>query len=129
MLRTFPSRIDKICHILIFFLLIVILVLFWLKIIVPACIILVIELFLIQSLLSTEYIINNDTLYLHSGLLPIKHINIADIVEIKKVKSWTPAYALSSRRISIRTDSVILQISPEEIETFVSELKKVNERI
>ena len=127
MIRTFKSRVDKTYHTLMWFVIIMMFYLFWQQHIAAAVTTLIILIFLLESLFNTEYIISTDGyLRAKSGFYPKYDLRIADIQEIRYIRSCSFAYALSCDRIQIKTPYYTRSISPDNTEVFIKELKRKN---
>lgn len=84
-------------------------------------------LFILYLLMHTEYGIDADTLYVKSGFVYRKHLNISRIRSVKRTSSMFSAPAASLDRIQIAYDSFgILVISPKDKENFVKDLLAIN---
>lgn len=123
----FESKLDKsILIILISSILIAILVIInlrWLGI--PFLIIVLVV--TLPILFDTNYRIDKSTLYVKSGFLYKRKIDIQSIYKIKGIKSYISAPALSTSRLEIfynRFDSVM--IAPKEETEMIEALLKIN---
>ena len=88
--------------------------------------------FINYLIFTTQYTIhsNSKKLIIKSGFLVQKSIEIENIKEIKKSKSWISSPALSVDRIEIfynKYDSIL--ISPKNKEEFIQQLQQINPNI
>ncbi|UWX54958.1 PH domain-containing protein [Maribacter litopenaei] len=87
-------------------------------------------LFILYLLMNTEYVIDADKLYVKSGFIYRKHLNISRITSVKKTKSLFSAPAASLDRIQLTYDKFgILVLSPKDKENFVKNLVEINPNI
>ncbi|PIB39389.1 PH domain-containing protein [Maribacter sp. 4G9] len=90
-------------------------------------ILLAVCLFILYLLMNTEYALDANTLYVKSGFVYRKHLDISRITSVKKTKSLFSAPAASLDRIQIAYDSFgILVVSPKDKENFVKDLLAIN---
>ncbi len=108
---------------------------FWIKEILVAVLIVLLELFLIEAVIHTCYVISSDgMLKLHVGrFFPDRTIPVKDILSLKRSHSWQGAAALSHERIqivyknSLRQESVA--VSPKKEQEFIDALLRQNPAI
>ncbi len=108
---------------------------FWTKEIIPAILIALLELFFIEMIIHTHYIITTDGfLKLNLGrFFPSSSIPVADIVSLEQSHSWETSAAFSYDRIKIvyhgkyRDEKV--SVSPVKKREFVDLLVKMNGHI
>jgi hypothetical protein len=96
----------------------------------PIVVILLVAVFLLSILFSTNYIILNETLLVKSSFLVNLKIDINSIKKIVKSRSWEKAPANSMDRIEVsynKYDTVI--ISPENKDEFIKTLLNINPKI
>jgi uncharacterized membrane protein YdbT with pleckstrin-like domain len=90
-----------------------------------------VESFVIGTLFTTRYTIENASLKVKSGFIYNKTIDIKEITSITKTNTWlsAPAAALIGRiEIHFKTyDSVV--ISPKDLDEFVAHLQQINPAI
>lgn len=99
-------------------------------ILMTTAILLVVYLFILYLLMHTEYRIDADTLYVKSGFVYRKHLDISRIRSVKKTKSIFSAPAASLDRIKLTYDKFgVLVLSPKEKENFVKDLVVINPTI
>jgi len=107
MQRTFKSKIGILTHILLLITIILLFYSMWIKSIIFLVITLIINVLFVPSFIHTEYIFNNNMLYIKSGYLPVIKIKldiISEIISHPKKNSLfttnpTKRYALSSDQI------------------------------
>ena len=100
MQRTFKSKIDRSYQMILWFFLLMTLYGFWMRAVGLAVCCLIISVFLLESLLKTDYVItSNGEIMIRSGLFPRQRIDIKQIREVKIVNSVNIAYAISAVRI------------------------------
>lgn len=103
---------------------------FWMRAVGLAVCCLIISVFLLESLLKTDYVItSNGEIMIRSGLFPRQRIDIKQIREVKIVNSVNIAYALSADRILIMTQDKNIAISPLNQKDFIRDLRKFNHNI
>lgn len=91
---------------------------------------LAVYLFISYLLLHTEYAIDADILYVKSGFVYRKHLDISRITSVKKTKNIFSAPAASLDRIQLTYDKFgVLVLSPKEKENFVKDLVVINPTI
>lgn len=130
MQRSFKSKIDKRYHFLMWGVVLLIFYFFWHRMAGVGSALLVLLVLMMESLLRTDYMITLDgTLYVKSGFLPRYKLPIADIIEVKYIRSNRIAYALSSDRLLLITPYDRRMVSPENPEEFIKELRKYNHLI
>ena len=130
MYRTFKSKIDRSYQMLLWFFLIMTLYGFWTRAVGLAVCCLIISVFLLESLLKTDYIItSNGEIMIRSGLFPRQKVDIKQIKEIKIINSIAISYALSADRILIVTPEKSVAISPLNKKDFIKDLRKFNHNI
>lgn len=130
MIRTFKSKIDKWYHLLIWVILLLLFYFMWNKQIASALVLLIVGVFLLESLLRTEYIFMEDGyLLVKSGFMPKYRIPIEDIVEVKYIRSTRLAYALSADRLLLVLPYDTRMVSPENPEDFILQLRKFNHHV
>ena len=87
-------------------------------------------LFILYLLMHTEYGIDVDTLYVKSGFVYRKHLDISRIRSVKKTKNIFSAPAASLDRIQLTYDKFgVLVLSPKDKEKFVKDLVVINPNI
>ena len=130
MQRTFKSKIDRSYQMIFWFFLLMTLYGFWMRAVGLAVCCLIISVFLLESLLKTDYVItSNGEIMIRSGLFPRQRIDIKQIREVKIVNSVNIAYALSADRILIMTQDKNIAISPLNQKDFIRDLRKFNHNI
>ncbi len=130
MQRTFKSKIDRSYQMILWFFLLMTLYGFWMRAVGLAVCCLIISVFLLESLLKTDYVItSNGEIMIRSGLFPRQRIDIKQIREVKIVNSVNIAYALSADRILIMTQDKNIAISPLNQKDFIRDLRKFNHNI
>ena len=135
MQRTFKSKIGILTHILLLITIILLFYSMWIKSIIFLVFMLIINVLFVPSFIHTEYIFNNNMLYIKSGYLPVIKIKLDIISEIishpKKnslfTTNHTKRYALSSDQIILYCkDNRRIAISPYDKEGFIRETIKCN---
>ena len=130
MYRTYKSKIDRSYQIVLWFFLIMTLYGFWMRAVGLAVCCLIISVFMLESLLKTDYIITtNGELLLRSGMFPKQRIDIKQIKEIKLVNSINFAYALSCERLVIVLPGKNYAVSPLNKKDFIRDMRKFNHNI
>ena len=87
-------------------------------------------LFILYLLANTEYVIDSEKLYIKSGFVYRKHLDISRIISVRKTKNIFSAPAASLDRIQLTYDKFgILVLSPRDKEMFVKDLLKINPSI
>ncbi|MDO5570166.1 MAG: PH domain-containing protein [Bacteroidales bacterium] len=130
MVRTFKSKIDRWYHLLVWIILGLVFYSFWQRYVAFGIVMLIVFMFLVETLIHTEYIIDADGyLRVQSGFLPSYKINMADIEQIKYIRNNRIAYALSFERLQIITPYANRMLSPENPEEFIKEIRKYNHMI
>lgn len=125
--RTFRSKADKWYHLLIWTVAVLVVYFFWYRRIGLAVASLIVVVFLLESLLRTEYVFNSDGfLVVRCGFLPRYRVPAGSIREIRYTSSLRPAYALSSERLLLTTDYGTRELSPQNREEFVKEVRRHN---
>ncbi|RRQ50056.1 hypothetical protein DZC72_05640 [Maribacter algicola] len=93
-------------------------------------ILLAVCLFILYLLMNTEYGMDADTLYVKSGFVYRKHLDISRITSVKKAKNIFSAPAASLDRIQLTYDKFgVLVLSPKDKENFVKDLVVINPNI
>lgn len=130
MARTFRSKIDKSYHLLVWVVSALLLYCVWYRLVGWGTALLIIDVFLLESLFRTEYMfIGDGDLYVKCGFFPRYRIPLDMLQEIRYVHSYRPAYALSSERLQLITAHGSRMISPINSEEFIKEVRKYNPRI
>ena len=89
-----------------------------------ACIVAILFCFL--SLIGIRYVISGNKLYLKLWFMPFGGANIVDIVSIKRTYNPLSSPAASFRRLSIRSKTGWMMVSPVREKEFVETLKAIN---
>lgn len=123
MQRTFKTKPGALFITLLTAMLLAMAALFWFHRIVWAVLLLAINVVLSQMLVKTEYRLDDDTLTVFRGVLPLRRIALSDIADVQPVTrlfSWT---AVSSRgfNLVLRNGSRCF-VSPENGDAFRAEL-------
>ena len=95
----------------------------------------VLIIFILSILLSlwiwngTRYVIENGELFIQSWIFR-KRVAIKDIVKVRKTKNFLASYAMAVDRLEItEKNNQRFYISPDNVEMFITELKKTNPNI
>lgn len=105
---------------------------FWIKEILVAVLIVLLELFLIESVIHTRYVISPDgQLKLHVGrFFPDRTIPVGEILSVKRSHSWQGSAALSHERILIvfkgKFGEETAAVSPKKEQEFIEALLRLN---
>lgn len=126
MQRTFKAKIDLWFRLSVYGLLSLMCYFVWEQVMVPALVLLILNVLIVKILLKTEYVIGQGKLELVCGYFPRKVICISDIVGIRKTCCPALDYAPSFDRLEIRCKHVSRFVSPEDKTGFVKELQKYN---
>lgn len=108
---------------------------FWIKQIIVAILIALLELFLIEMIIHTQYIVTDDgVLKLNLGrFFPSSSIPVKDIISLEQSHSWETSAALSYDRIQIKYRGKFqdekVHVSPVKRREFVELLIKMNNEI
>ena len=98
-----------------------------LAILTTSFIFLLVGLCILYLLITTEYVIYKERLFIKCGFIYRKHLDISRIQSVKRTSSMFSAPAASLDRIQIAYDSFgILVISPKDKENFVQDLIVIN---
>ena len=89
-----------------------------------ACIVAILFCFL--SLIGIRYVISGNKLYLKLWFMPFGGASIVDIVSIKRTYNPLSSPAASFRRLSIRSKTGWMMVSPVREKEFVETLKAIN---
>ncbi|MEG0949228.1 MAG: PH domain-containing protein [Bacteroidales bacterium] len=130
MQRTFKSKIDKWYHVLLLGVLALVFYFFWQRQIGWAITMLIMSVFLLESLFRTDYVFTGDGLLaVKCGFFPRYRIPLNEIREIRYIRSNRLAYALSTDRLLLITQYGTRMISPENREDFIKEVRKYNPHV
>lgn len=138
MQRTFKSKTGTFTYILLLFTTIALFYSMWIKSVILLIIMLVINVLFVPSFIHTEYIFNNNILYVKSGYLPVIKIKLDTISEIISHPKITSLFTTNlMKRYALSGDQIILYykdnrkivISPYDKEGFINELIKHNSNV
>ena len=91
---------------------------------------LVVGLYILYVLITTEYVIDKEKLYVKCGFVYRKHLDISRIQSVKRTNVLISAPAASLDRLYVKYDEYSgLIISPRDKEDFVKDLLKINPNI
>ena len=128
--RTFRSKTDLWYHFLLWGDAALVLYCFWYRHIGWAVTTLIVAVFLMESLLRTDYVFGRDGfLTVRCGFLPRYRVPVGAISEIRYINSMRPAYALSAERLLLITEYGTREVSPQNREEFVKEVRRHNQHL